>query len=138
MTKYILLAVILGSVAWAAGLVGLPKSILGFEKWTVVAKNLETGGAHAGQNKQVFANKIAAGAWKKTGKLPIGSLIVKTGGKVSSPTFVATMEKRSSGWYYEEYFPRNGKYVLVYGGPNGQALCKDCHAGGTDELFTRP
>jgi hypothetical protein len=137
MTKYILVVLALGSLAVAAGLVGLPKSLTGFEKWTVVAKNLETGGPHSGQNKQVFANKIAAIAWKKTGALPIGSIVIKTGGKISSPNFVAVMYKRSSGWYYEEYFPKNGKYSIGAGGANGQALCKDCHAGAKDELFTR-
>ncbi len=137
MTKYILAVLVLGGVALATGLVGLPKTLTGFEKWTVVAKNLDTGGPHSGQTKQVFANKIAATAWKKSGKLPIGSIVIKTGGKISSPSFVAVMYKRSTGWYYEEYFPRNGKYSIGAGGVNGQALCKDCHAGGTDELFTR-
>jgi hypothetical protein len=137
MTKYILVVLALGSLALATGLIGLPKSLTGFEKWTVVAKNLDTSGPHSGQNKQVFANKIAAAAWKKTGALPIGSVVIKTGGKVSSPNFVAVMYKRSSGWYYEEYFPRNGKYSIGAGGANGQALCKDCHAGAKDELFTR-
>ena len=137
MTKYILVVLALGSMAFATGLVGLPKTLTGFEKWTVVAKNLDTGGPHTGQTKQVFANKIAATAWKKTGKLPVGSIVIKTGGKISSPSFVAVMYKRTSGWYYEEYFPRNGNYSIGAGGPNGQALCKDCHAGGIDELFTR-
>ena len=124
-------------MAFATGLVGLPKTLTGFEKWTVVAKNLDTGGPHTGQSKLVFANKIAATAWKKPGKLPVGSIVIKTGGKISSPSFVAVMYKRTTGWYYEEYFPKSGKYSIGAGGPNGQALCKDCHAGGTDELFTR-
>ena len=137
MTKYILAVLALGSVVFATGLVGLPKTLTGFEKWTVVAKNLKTDGPHSGQTKQVFANTIAAAAWKKTGKLPVGSVVIKTSGKVSSPGFIAVMYKRSTGWYYEEYFPKNGKYGIGAGGPNGQALCKDCHEGGKDELFTR-
>ena len=137
MTKYILAVLVLGSVALATGLVGLPKTLTGFEKWAVVAKISDTGGPHSGQTKQVFANKIAATAWKKPGKLPVGSIVIKTGGKISSPNFVAVMYKRTTGWYYEEYFPRNGKYSIGAGGPNGQALCKDCHDGGTDEVFTR-
>ncbi len=137
MTKYIVALLALASMAFAAGIVGLPKSLSGFEKWAVVAKNLKTDGPHSGQAKQVFANKIAATAWKKTGKLPVGSVVIKTSGKVSSPGFIAVMYKRSTGWYYEEYFPRNGKYSIGAGGPNGQALCKDCHEGGIDELFTR-
>jgi hypothetical protein len=137
MTKYVLAILAMTGFAFAATLVGLPKTIVGFEKWAVVAKNLDTGGPHSGLSKQVFANKIAAAAWKKTGKLPIGSIVIKTGGKISSPSFIAVMYKRQTGWYYEEYFPKKGKYSLGAGGPKGQALCKDCHAGGTDELFTR-
>ncbi|MFN3265596.1 MAG: cytochrome P460 family protein [Deinococcales bacterium] len=137
MTKYIVLLLCISSFALASGLVGLPKEILGFEKWAVVAKITDTDGAHPGQNKQVFANKIAAAAWKKSGKLPIGSVVIKTGGKVTQPNFIAVMYKRQAGWYYEEYFPRGGRYSIGAGGKGGQALCKDCHAGGTDELFTR-
>jgi hypothetical protein len=137
MTKYLVMALLFSSFAVAAGLVGLPKDIAGFGKWAVVAKIKDTGGAHAGQNKQVFANSIAAAAWKKSGKLPVGSVVIKTGGGVSSPSFIAVMYKRSSGWYYEEYFPKGGKYSIGAGGKGGQALCKDCHVGGTDELFTR-
>ncbi len=138
MTKYVLAIVLAGmGFVFAAGLKGLPSTLGGFEKWAVVAKNLDTGGPHSGLSKQVFANKIAAAAWKKTGKLPVGSIVVKTSGKISSPGFVAVMYKRSSGWYYEEYFAKNGSYSIGAGGANGQALCKDCHAGGKDELFTR-
>jgi hypothetical protein len=137
MTKYIVAVLLVSSLVWASGLLGLPKDIAGFGTWAVVAKIKDTGGAHAGQNKQVFANKIAAAAWKKSGKLPVGSVVIKTGGKVSSPSFIAVMYKRSSGWYYEEYFPRGGKYSIGAGGKGGQALCKDCHDGGVDELFTR-
>jgi hypothetical protein len=134
------LALVCASLAFGAGLSGLPKELSGFEKWTQVAKNLETGGPHSGQQKVVFANKIAATAWKTKGKLPVGSIVVKTAGKVSSPSFVAVMYKRSSGWYYEEYFPKSGKYSVGAGGPGGQALCKDCHEGAFDKdyLFTRP
>jgi hypothetical protein len=137
MAKYIVMVMVVSSLALASGLVGLPKDIVGFNNWAVVAKIKDTGGAHTGQNKQVFANKIAAAAWKKAGKLPVGSVVIKTGGKVSSPAFIAVMYKRSSGWYYEEYFPKGGRYSIGAGGKGGQALCKDCHLGGTDELFTR-
>jgi hypothetical protein len=137
MTKYVVTVLLVSSLALASGLVGLPKDIAGFAKWSVVAKIKDTGGAHAGQNKQVFANTIAAAAWKKPGKLPVGSVVIKTGGKITAPDFIAVMYKRQSGWYYEEYFPRAGKYSIGAGGKGGQALCKDCHDGGTDELFTR-
>jgi hypothetical protein len=128
------------TVALGAGLSGLPKELTGFEKWAQVAKNLDTGGPHSGQRKVVFANKIAADAWKKQGKLPVGSIVVKTAGPTASPGFVAVMYKRSNGWYYEEYFPKGGKYSVGAGGPGGQALCSDCHAAvaNKDYLYTRP
>jgi Cytochrome P460 len=141
MKRFTVVLVLCGlTVALGAGLKGIPQNLTGFEKWTQVAKNLDTGGPHSGQSKIVFANKLAADAWKKKGALPVGSIVVKTSGKVSSPAFVAVMTKRAGGWYYEEYFPKKGVYSVGAGGPGGQALCKDCHAGVADQdyLFTRP
>ncbi len=137
MIRALPILLLVSSVAFAANLSGLPKLVQGFEKWTVVAKNLDTGGPHSGLSKRVFANKIAAAAWKKPGALPIGSIVVKTAGDINKPSFIATMEKRKNGWYFEEYFPKGSKYALGAGGPSGQALCKDCHEGGQDQLFTR-
>jgi hypothetical protein len=137
MIRVLLFALIVSSAALATSLSGLPKNIQGFEKWSVVAKNLDTGGPHSGQSKRVFANKIAAVAWKKSGALPIGSIVIKTGGDLKKPSFIATMEKRKNGWYFEEYFPKGSSYRLGAGGPNGQALCVNCHEDGQDQLFTR-
>jgi hypothetical protein len=67
----------------------------------------------------------------------VGSIVIKTGGDLKKPTFIATMEKRKSGWYYEEYFPNGSSYRLGAGGPKGQALCVNCHIDGQDQLFTR-
>jgi hypothetical protein len=131
-------AVVLASISsltLAAGLSGLPKSIVGFEKWKVVAQNLDTGGPHAGENKMVFANAAAAKVWSGKNPLPVGSLIVKTAGSVSSPTFVAIMKKTSKGWDYAEYTPSAGKYSLIGSG----ASCSGCHqnAKAKDYLFSR-
>jgi Cytochrome P460 len=135
--KQIFVMVIAGilSIALAAGLSGLPKNIVGFEKWKVVAKNLDTGGPHAGKNKIVFANAAGAKMWKGKTALPVGSLVVKTAGSVSSPSFVAIMKKTSKGWDYAEYTPSNGKYSLIGSG----ASCSGCHenAKANDYLFTR-
>jgi Cytochrome P460 len=137
MIRAFIFLLLISSVALAANLSGLPKTAQGFEKWTVVAKNLDQGGPHSGQSKRVFANKTAAAAWKKPGALPIGSIVIKTAGDIKKPSFIAIMEKRKNGWYFEEYFPKGSKYALGAGGPKGQALCTDCHEGGQDQLFTR-
>jgi Cytochrome P460 len=135
--KKIFVLVVAGilSLALAAGLNGLPKNIVGFEKWTKVAKNLDTGGPHAGETKIVFANVVAAKAWKGKSALPLGSLVVKTAGSVSSPSFVAIMKKTSKGWDYAEYMPSSGKYSLIGSG----ASCSGCHvnAKAKDYLFSR-
>ncbi len=125
----------ISSVALAAGLNGLPKNIVGFEKWKVVAQKLDTGGPHAGENKIVFANAVGAKNWKGKNALPVGSLIVKSAGSVSSPTFVAIMKKTSKGWDYAEYMPTNGKYSLIGSGTS----CSGCHenAKANDYLFSR-
>ena len=124
----------------AAALTGLPRDVSGFQAWRkVVPSGLEPGGAHAGAGKVVYANAAAAAAWRAAGALPRGSVLVKTGGGTSAaPAFVAIMWKRADGWYYEEYFRRGDRYALGAGGPNGQALCVNCHEGApADEVFTR-
>ncbi|GEM84621.1 cytochrome P460 family protein [Meiothermus hypogaeus] len=140
MKQYVLLAGLLG-VAIAQGLNGVPAAYAGFAKWEKVATSgLPTGGPHAGQAKVVYANPAALKEWKSGRALPVGSIVVKTAGPTRAPTLIATMEKRRSGWYYEEYFPEGGRYVLKFGGPNGQQLCVGCHTGvqAKDFLFTRP
>jgi Cytochrome P460 len=135
--KQIFLMVVAGisSLVLAAGLSGLPKNIVGFEQWTKVALNLDTGGPHAGENKIVFANSVGAKNWKGKNPLPVGSLVVKTAGSVSSPSFVAIMKKTSKGWEYAEYTPTNGQYNLIGSG----ASCSGCHenAKAKDYLFSR-
>lgn len=137
----LMLGMALGIWAVAQGLNGLPAAYAGFARWEkVVGQNLPTGGPHAGQAKAVYANPAAAKEWKSGKNLPVGSIVVKTAGPASAPTLIATMEKRQNGWYYEEYFPEGNKYVLKFGGPNGQQLCAGCHRGAQskDFLFTRP
>ena len=125
--------------AFAANLPGLRPELNGFSAWTKVSSPKDTGGPHAGLSKAVFANKIAADAWKKKGALPLGSIVVKTAGKISNPSFIAVMLKQKTGWYYEEYFPKGGRYSVGAGGPGGQGLCSNCHAdAANDSLFTRP
>ena len=121
--------------AVATGDPGLPTAIAGFEKWAQVAKVSDTGGPHPGQNKTVFASPIAAKAWKAKGALPVGSIIVKTAGAVTAPSLVAVMNKTSTGWVYEEFTPKDGKYTLFARG----SLCSNCHEGAKakDFLFTR-
>ena len=135
--KQILVMVVAGisSLALGAGLSGLPKNIAGFEKWTQVAQNLDTGGPHAGENKIVFASSKAAKVWKGKNPLPVGSLIVKTAGSLAKPSFVAIMTKTSKGWDYAEYTATNGKYSLIGSG----AFCSTCHqnAKANDYLFSR-
>ena len=125
--------------AFAANLPGLRPELNGFSAWTKVSSPKDTGGPHAGLSKAVFANKIAADAWKKKGALPLGSIVVKTAGNISNPSFIAVMLKQKTGWYYEEYFPKGGRYTVGAGGPGGQGLCSSCHEdGANDFLFTRP
>lgn len=139
--RYAIGIVWLVACAAAAGLNGVPKAYGEYAKWNKVAiKGLPTGGPHAGQQKVVYANGIASKDWKSGKALAPGSIVVKTAGPANAPTLIATMEKRQSGWYYEEYLPEGGKYVLKFGGPGGQGLCLGCHSGAKDKdyLFTRP
>jgi Cytochrome P460 len=131
---------VVGSMVLAAGLGDLPQNIQAFAKWQkLVTTGLPTDGPHAGKNKVVYGNSIAAKAWKGSEPLPLGSLVVKTVGLASKPTLVALMEKRQDGWYYAEWLPNNkGGYNLAFGGPGKQALCVDCHGNAEkDALFTR-
>lgn len=129
------------ALALAVGPNGVPAKYAEYARWEIVAgKGLPTGGPHAGQRKVVYANPLAAREWKSGRALPVGSIVVKTAGATDAPTLVAVMEKRAEGWYYEEYLPEAGKYVLKFGGPGGQQLCVGCHTGAKakDYLFTRP
>ncbi len=128
-------------IALAAGLNGVPAKYAEYAGWEVVAdKGLPMGGPHPGPGKVVYANPVAAKDWKSGKPLALGSIVVKTAGPASAPTLLAVMEKRQSGWYYEEYFLEGGKYLLKFGGPNNQGLCVGCHtrAKAKDYLFTRP
>ena len=134
-------AVVVLMLALAAGLNGVPAKYAEYPRWEIVAdKGLPTGGPHAGQQKVVYANPVAAREWKSGKALPVGSIVVKTAGPADVPTLIAVMEKRAEGWYYEEYLPEGGKYVLKFGGPGKQQLCVGCHTGAKakDYLFTRP
>ena len=140
MKRLLWLGMILAIGALAQGLTGVPRNYAGYASWEKVATaGLPTGGPHAGREKVVYANPTAFKDWKSGKPLPVGSIVVKTAGSARAPTLIATMEKRQNGWYYEEYFPENGRYALKYGGPNGQALCVNCHTGAQakDFLFTR-
>ena len=128
------------AVALAVSLNGFPTKYSQYDQWEKVAvKGLPTGGPHAGQEKVVYANPAAFKDWKSGKPLPAGSIVVKTAGPANAPTLVAVMEKREGGWYYEEYFPEGGKYLLKFGGPNGQQLCVGCHTRAQDKdfLFSR-
>ena len=65
----------------------------------------------------------------------VGSIIVKTAGAITAPSLVAVMNKTSTGWVYEEFTPKDGKYTLFARG----SLCSNCHEGAKakDFLFTR-
>ncbi len=130
-----LLCILASGVAFAA-LSGIPKDVTGFAAWQkVVTKGLALDGPHAGKNKVVYANPVAAKAWAGKGALPVGSLVVKTAGSASAPGYVAIMTKTAQGWKYEEYAAKGGTYGLVGSG----ALCSSCHehAKDKDDLFTR-
>ncbi len=130
-----LLCILASGVAFAA-LSGIPKEVTGFAAWQkVVTKGLALDGPHAGKNKVVYANPVAAKAWAGKGALPVGSLVVKTAGSASAPGYVAIMTKTAQGWKYEEYAAKSGTYGLVGSG----ALCSSCHehAKDKDDLFTR-
>ena len=122
-------------VAYAA-LGGVPKDSQGFAAWKkVVTTGMPLDGPHAGKNKVVYANPIAAKAWAGKAALPVGSLVVKTAGSSSAPDFVGIMRKTAKGWDYEEFIIKAGKYSLLAKG----ASCSGCHdqAKDKDFLFTR-
>ncbi|MER3483083.1 MAG: hypothetical protein C4332_07995 [Meiothermus sp.] len=139
MKRYVFgLVLLLLLMGLAASLKGIPKEIAGYNDWKVVAQgNLPTGGPHAGQNKEVYANPVAFAAWKSGKALPVGSILVKTAGPDGAPTFVAEMRKDAKGWYYVEYGGKGGMYDLMAGGNMSQALCQNCHAKAKDYVFTR-
>jgi hypothetical protein len=115
---------------------GIPKDFQGFATWKkVVTTGMPLDGPHAGKNKVVYANPIAAKAWAGKTPLPVGSLVVKTAGPSGLPDFVAIMRKTAKGWEYEEYTPSAGKYSLIGKG----ASCSGCHeqAKSKDFLFPR-
>jgi len=110
--------------------------VQGFASWKqVVTTGLPLDGPHAGKNKVVYANPVAAKAWAGKAALPIGSLVVKTAGSASAPDFVGIMRKTAKGWAYEEYSVKAGQYSVVMKG----AACESCHekAKDKDYLFTR-
>ena len=119
-----------------AALNGIPKDAQGFASWKkVVTTGLPMEGPHAGKNKLVYANPVAAKAWAGKAALPVGSLVVKTAGNASAPGFVAIMRKTAKGWEYEEYTAKSGAYSVILKG----AACESCHekAKDKDYLFTR-
>lgn len=115
---------------------GIPKDVQGFASWKkVVTTGMPMDGPHAGKNKVVYANAIAAKAWTGKGALPVGSLVVKTAGSASAPDYVGIMRKTAKGWDYIEYGGKGGTYSLLGKG----ASCSGCHENAKDKdfLFTR-
>jgi Cytochrome P460 len=136
MKRLIVLLIVLSFGIAFAALNSIPKDVQGFAIWKkVVTSGMPLDGPHAGKNKVVYANPIAAKAWAGKTPLPVGSLVVKTAGPSSLPDFVGIMRKTAKGWEYEEYTPSAGKYSLIGKG----ASCSGCHenAKATDYLFTR-
>jgi hypothetical protein len=122
-------------IAFAA-IKGIPADVQAFASWKkVVTTGMPLDGPHAGKNKVVYANAIAAKAWAGKAALPVGSLVVKTAGSASAPDFVGIMRKTAKGWDYEEYTGSAGTYSVIAKG----ASCSGCHdkAKATDYLFTR-
>ena len=122
-------------IAFAA-IKGIPADVQAFASWKkVVTTGMALDGPHAGKNKVVYANAIAAKAWAGKVALPVGSLVVKTAGSASAPDFVGIMRKTAKGWDYEEYTGSAGKYSVIAKG----ASCSGCHdkAKDKDFLFTR-
>ena len=136
MNRLIVLLIALSfGVAYAA-LTGVPKDSQGFATWKkVVTTGMPLDGPHAGKNKVVYANAIAAKAWTGKAPLPVGSLVVKTAGPSSQPDFVGIMRKTAKGWEYEEFIGKAGSYSLLAKG----ASCSGCHLQAKDKdfLFTR-
>ena len=110
-------------IAFAA-LNGIPKDVQGFAKWKkVVTTGMPLDGPHAGKNKVVYANAIAAKAWAGKAAFPVGSLVVKTAGSASAPDFVGIMRKTAKGWDYEEYLDVNSDFKRAMGVNNVPYLC---------------
>ncbi len=131
----VLLLALSFSIGFAA-LSGIPDDVQGYARWKrVVTSGMALDGPHAGKNKKVYANPIAAKAWAGKEAFPVGSLVVKTAGKVSTPDFVGIMRKTADGWEYEEYLGKDGSYSLMMKG----AMCQACHekAKAKDYVFTR-
>jgi hypothetical protein len=136
MKPLVALSFILASSIAFAALTGLPKDVTGFATWKkVVTTGLPLDGPHAGKDKLVYANPIAAKAWAGKAALPVGSLVVKTAGSASAPGYVAVMTKTAQGWKYEEYAAKSGTYSLIGSG----TLCSSCHVNAKDKdfLFSR-
>ena len=60
----------------------------------------DTGCPHAGLSRVVFANKVAADAWRKKSALPLGSIVVKTAGAMSNT---------NSGKFLKEFSALTGR-----------------------------
>jgi Cytochrome P460 len=136
MKRLIALLIVLSFGIAFAALSGVPKDVQGFASWKkVVTTGMPLDGPHAGKNKVVYANPIAAQAWAGKAALPVGSLVVKTAGSSSAPDFVGIMRKTAKGWEYEEFISKSGKYDLLAKGTS----CSGCHdqAKDKDYLFTR-
>jgi hypothetical protein len=130
-----LLLVLSFGIAFAA-MTGIPKDVQGFASWKkVVTTGMPLDGPHAGKNKVVYANPMAAKAWAGKAALPVGSLVVKTAGSASVPDFVGIMRKTAKGWEYEEFVGKSGSYSLMMKG----AGCQSCHEKAKDKdfVFTR-
>ena len=126
---FMLLFGIAFGIAFAA-LKGVPKDVQAFASWKkVVTTGMPMDGPHAGKNKVVYANPIAAKAWAGKAALPVGSLVVKTAGTSSAPDFVGIMRKTAKGWDYEEYTGSAGKYSVIAKG----ASCSGCHDKAKDK-----
>jgi hypothetical protein len=136
MKRVIALLIALSFGVVFAAMKGIPKDVQGFATWKkVVTTGMALDGPHAGKNKVVYANAIAAKAWAGKAALPVGSLVVKTAGSANAPDFVGIMRKTAKGWEYEEYTAKAGTYSVMMKG----AGCQSCHekAMGKDYLFTR-
>ena len=136
MNRLIALLVALSFGIAFAAIKGIPADVQAFASWKkVVTTGMPLDGPHAGKNKVVYANAIAAKAWAGKAALPVGSLVVKTAGSASAPDFVGIMRKTAKGWDYEEFTGSAGKYSLLAKG----ASCSGCHEQARDKdfLFTR-
>ena len=136
MNRLIALLVALSFGIAFAAIKGIPADVQAFASWKkVVTTGMPLDGPHAGKNKVVYANAIAAKAWAGKAALPVGRLVVKTAGSASAPDFVGIMRKTAKGWDYEEFTGSAGTYSLIGKG----ASCSGCHEKAKDKdfLFTR-